>query len=68
MKKIIKIEGMSCNHCVNAVKGALEALEGVSRVEVELDKNQALVEGENLRENLLKETIEDIGYDVIEII
>ena len=67
MKKTIIIEGMSCNHCVMAVKNALSEIEGVSNVEVELDNNRAIVEGENLLDNTLKEAVEEAGYDVIEI-
>ncbi len=44
MKTIIKIEGMSCMHCVAAVRTALEKLAGVTAVEVVLDKKLAEVE------------------------
>ena len=67
MKKTIIIEGMSCNHCVMAVKNVLSEIEGVSNVEVELDNNKAIVEGKNLLDNTLKEAVEEAGYDVIEI-
>ena len=67
MEKIIKIEGMSCNHCVMAVKNALSEIKGISHVEVELDNNRAIVKGDNLEDNILKEAVEDAGYDVIEI-
>ena len=67
MKKTIIIEGMSCNHCVMAVKNALSEIEGVSNVEVELDNNKAIVEGKNLLDNTLKEAVEEAGYDVIQI-
>lgn len=29
MKKIISVEGMACEHCVAAVKSALEKLDGI---------------------------------------
>ncbi|NMB08961.1 MAG: heavy-metal-associated domain-containing protein [Tissierellia bacterium] len=67
MKKTIIIEGMSCNHCVMAVKNALLEIEGVSKVDVELNNNRAIVEGENLVNNLLEEVVEEAGYNVIEI-
>ena len=47
MEKIITVEGMSCNHCVMAVKNALSSIEGVYKVEVELDNSRVVVEGEN---------------------
>ncbi len=42
----IKVRGMSCNHCVMAVRKALEATPGVERVvEVSLERGEAIVEG-----------------------
>lgn len=32
MKKVIRVEGMSCSHCVQAVSNAINALDGVSKV------------------------------------
>ncbi|PRR79642.1 heavy-metal-associated domain-containing protein [Clostridium vincentii] len=66
MKKKILIEGMSCNHCVGHVKDALEALDGVSSIEVSLEGNCATVET-SVEDNILKEAIEEEGYDVIGI-
>lgn len=66
MKKKILIEGMSCNHCVGHVKDALEALEGVLSIEVSLEGNYASVETE-VEDDILKEVIEEEGYDVVGI-
>jgi len=44
MKKKILIEGMSCAHCVNHVKGALSELNGVTSVDVNLDSKSAVIE------------------------
>jgi len=42
----IKVGGMSCEHCVMAVRKALEATPGVERVvEVSLERGEAVVEG-----------------------
>lgn len=35
------IEGMSCQHCVNAVKEMIEEVEGVSSAAVSLDERSA---------------------------
>ncbi len=39
----ISVEGMSCEHCVRAVKGALEAQKGVKEAEVSLEGKSARV-------------------------
>ena len=55
MKKVILIEGMSCNHCAMAVKNALYGIEGISHVDVELNNNRAIVEGEAISDEIIKE-------------
>ncbi len=67
MEKILLVEGMSCGHCEKAVKDALEGLEGVSNVVVNLETKRVEVEGENLEDRILKESVEDAGYEVVEI-
>ncbi len=66
MKTII-IEGMRCPHCVQAVKTALEAVEGVAAVEVDLAAKKATVEG-TATNQALSNAIEDSGFDVVEIL
>ncbi len=39
----ISIEGMTCDHCVEAVTGALESVDGVQDVEVSLAEKKARV-------------------------
>ena len=67
MKKIMKIEGMSCGHCKKRVEDALNALDGV-QAEVDLDKKEALVEMDQVVEDkILKDTVEQAGYEVLSI-
>lgn len=68
MKKVMKIEGMSCNHCKMRVENALSALDGVEKVEVNLELKQAVLEMTNDVENsILTEVVDDAGYEVVEI-
>ena len=41
----LKVEGMTCHHCVMAVTKALESVEGVRRAKVDLAEGSAEVEG-----------------------
>lgn len=66
MKKII-VDGMTCGHCEKSVKDALGKLEGVTTVDVNLKTKEVKVEGDNLSDDLLRETIDDIGFDVTSI-
>lgn len=64
--KTIKIEGMHCSHCTARVENALKAL-GLT-VSVNLESGTATVDGANIPEDaILRETVEDLGFDVISI-
>jgi len=62
----LKVEGMSCNHCVKAVEGSVGELAGVSVVKVNL--KEGLVEvsfnANEVALETIKETIDEQGYDV----
>lgn len=68
MSKTLLVEGMSCEHCVKAVKAALTELTEVDSVEVDLSLKKVVVQGEGLVEEKLKEAIDEAGYEVLEII
>ncbi|MCD7974430.1 MAG: heavy-metal-associated domain-containing protein [Phascolarctobacterium sp.] len=63
MKKTISISGMHCEHCINAVTAALKTVPGITSVSVSLEKNKAVVEG-GVPDNILREAVEDTGFDV----
>ncbi len=66
METILKVEGMSCSHCENAVKNAVSALEGVSSVDVDLvNKIVTVTHEEAVAIETIKVEIEDQGYDVL---
>lgn len=68
MKKRIVVEGMSCGHCVNHVKNALEEVNGVTNVNVELASKTAVIEAsEDVKDGDVKFAIEDAGYEVVSI-
>jgi copper chaperone len=64
-QETIKVEGMSCGHCVMRVKKAIEGVEGVRKVDVDLQKKQAIVEYEEEKANLekIKTAIKEAGYE-----
>jgi copper chaperone len=58
----LKVEGMTCKHCVMAVTNALKSVPGVKRVaEVSWERGEARIEGEPDRAALVK-AVEDEGY------
>lgn len=62
----LDVEGMSCQHCVANVKKSLEAVQGVIEATPDLDSGKVIINGENLDDELLKQSIIDAGYRVKE--
>ncbi len=65
--KKLNVEGMSCSHCEKSIKNALGELDGVNSTVVDLTGKSVTVEydADLVTDALLKETIEDVGYDVV---
>ena len=68
MEKTMKIKGMMCKHCEARVKNCLEALPEVTEAVVSHKKGTAkLALSAEIADEVLKKTVEDQGYPVIEI-
>ena len=66
-KKTVHIEGMSCDHCVQSVKKALNEIEGVS-ARVDLQKKEAVVSYDReIANDVLKKAVEKAGFQVVSI-
>lgn len=66
-QKTIKVEGMSCEHCVMKVKKAIEIVEGVRKADIDFPNKSAVVEYEEGKANLekVKAAIREAGYEPI---
>ena len=62
----IKVKGMSCQHCVASVTKALSEIEGVTDVQVNLEKGEATFNEQSpLPEQTIKDAITRIGFEVV---
>jgi copper chaperone len=61
----VKINGMSCQHCVASTRNALEAIEGISNVEIDLDRGTATFDG-SVSPEVVSQAIAAIGFEVVE--
>jgi len=59
----LKVKGMTCGHCAQAVTKAVEALPAVQRAVVDLSAGEVAVEGA-ADETAVRQAIEDAGYEV----
>jgi len=64
---MLNIKGMSCAHCKAAVTNALNELQGVQMVEVDLEQGKANVtyDASKVTIEKMKEAVEEQGYDVV---
>ena len=67
----IRISGMSCTGCENRVENILKNIENIESVNA--NYNTGIVEIEtndikNLDIDVIKETLEDLGYDILEVL
>ncbi|MEK4762889.1 copper ion binding protein [Viridibacillus sp. FSL E2-0187] len=62
----LKVEGMSCGHCVKAIETDVSALTGVNTVSVNLQESTVDVAYDNskLDKTDISQTIEEAGYAV----
>lgn len=67
MKNVIKVDGMSCGHCVKRVTNTINELDGISSVDVSLSEKTVTVEYDDTKASLkdIEEAINEAGYDVV---
>ena len=58
----LKIEGMSCQHCVARVKKAIDALAGVSGSDVSVGSAAVTFDESKLKREDIKAAVEKAGY------
>lgn len=59
----LKVNGMTCGHCAQAVTRAVEALPAVERAVVDLTAGEVAVEG-RADADAVRKAIVDAGYEV----
>jgi len=65
VQETIKIENIECDHCVMRVGRAIAAVKGVTEVDVNLEKKEAVIDFEKDITDLeeIKAAIRDAGYE-----
>jgi copper chaperone len=67
MASILKVKGMSCQHCVMSVTKALSQLDGIKNVQVDLAKGEVRFDNsKEVSSNRIEKAIKDAGYEVIQ--
>lgn len=67
----IRISGMSCTGCENRVENVLKNIENVESVNANYNTGLVEIETNNIKDldiDMIKETLEDLGYDILEVL
>ena len=60
-----QVSGMTCGHCVSAVKGEIGKLDGVTGVDVDLSSGNVTVTSDaELDPRVVKAAVDEAGYEL----
>lgn len=59
---LFKVIGMKCEGCLSKTRKALEGVEGVKEVDVDLETGNASVKGEGILENDVVSAVSSCGF------
>jgi copper chaperone len=66
MASALKVKGMSCNHCVMSVTKALDKLDGIKNVKVDLQKGEVSFDNTKvIGSEKVEKAITDAGFEVV---
>ncbi|MCR8657043.1 copper ion binding protein [Paenibacillus endoradicis] len=63
---VLKVDGMSCGHCVNSVEKALQSIGAEGTVDLASKKVTVKFDEAKVNTKAIVEAIEDQGYDVVQ--
>jgi len=61
----LEIDGMHCEHCVAAVRSALESLEALTVQDVEVGAAEVTYDPADISTDQLAEAIDDAGFELV---
>jgi copper chaperone len=65
--KVLKVNGMSCGHCKQAVESALQDLPGVAKAVVDLATGEVVMQlAHAVSEAALAAAIDEAGYECVQ--
>ena len=66
MASVLKVKGMSCQHCVMSVTKALNQLDGIKNVQVDLAKGEVRFDNtKTVGPDRIEKAILDAGYEIV---
>ena len=67
MQKVLKVEGMTCQHCVQTVSEMVGKMAGVQKVDVDLDRKEVTIEFDESQTKLneVSAQIVEAGFEIV---
>ncbi|MBH0118609.1 heavy-metal-associated domain-containing protein [Rhodococcus sp. NPDC003382] len=66
MQNTYRVEGMTCGHCVSAVREEISAIPGVSEVDVNLETGTVVVVSDiELDPKAVADAVDEAGYALV---
>ena len=68
MQKVLKVEGMTCEHCVQTVTEAVGKIKGVEQLDISLEQKEVTIDFDELetQTEAICAQIVEAGFEVIE--
>ena len=63
-KKVMRIDGMHCEHCYTRVQNVLNSIDGISAKVIGSRKQAVIKYGKEVSDEVLKKAVNDLGYEV----
>jgi copper chaperone CopZ len=61
----LSVPGMTCGHCVAAVRGEIEKVPGVQTVDVDLETKAVVVTGSAVDPAAVEAAVDEAGYEAV---
>ena len=60
--KVIKVQGMTCNHCKATVEKGIMGIPGIKEVDINLQQEKVTISADNIDLEKVKQAVEGLGY------
>ena len=60
----VQVEGMTCQHCVQAVRTSIDALGGIDQISIDLATGNVQLEGASIDQAAVEQAVHDAGYSL----
>jgi copper chaperone len=64
IERTYQVRGMTCDHCVAAVKEEVSAVKGAEDVAVDLESGRLVVRGRGVEDAPVRAAVEEAGYSL----